>query len=404
MPTNRWRHLTSSSLTQVAQVNTHTITGTGGGTAVWTFTLTDDAGTTHTVSYTEDGSPTTTEVATGLYDAWEASNNPFISRITAANPSAGVVTLTADTAGIPFSVALTDNGSGTDTSSTSTSNVSYNDFQGAQNWSGNAIPDQYDDVVFEEGSANVLYNLDYSATDIGAFLVEKGCASKFGRQEFGEYYYLKVKPTSFEYRGKGQLALFDLGAENITPLIDAEGTPTTQGNPVVYLKGSNLAGLEIIKGAVGVAWLPGDTATIPTITISSESQQTGFSTGTEVYLGSGLTLTTLVQSTGRCTMECAATTATCSAAAQLITQGSGAITTLNAYGTVYPNSTGTITTLNVHGICDLTRDRTARTITNCNVYPGAQLIYPPQITFTNNIVPVTPADSDSRPILIRPVA
>lgn len=401
---NRWRHLAAATLTSVAQAKTFTITGTGGGTAVWTLTLTDDKGNTHTVSYTEDGTPTTAEVATGLFDAWNASANPFLSRITATNPSADVLVLTADTQGRPFSVALADDGSGTHTETDTTANVGFNDWEGTYNWTDDALPDQYDDVVFEKGKADVLYGLDQSAVQIADFFTERDCQSNFGRQEFGEYFFLKLKPTAFDYRGNGRVCLFDLGSEAIGAYVEAYGTPGQQGQPTVFLKGSALTTIEIARGNVGIAAVQGDTATVATVLIGQQAQQGAFQSNIHAILGAGLTLTTLTQSAGMCTMRCGATTATCSLGAILVTEGSGAITTLNAYGTVYPNSSGTITTLNVHGICDMTRDRTARTVTNCNLYPGALLIYPPQVTFTNNFVGVTPADTDPRPIQLRPVA
>ena len=56
--------------------------------------------------------------------------------------------------------------------------------------------------------------------------------------------------------------------------------------------------------------------------------------------------------------------------------GTGAITTLNAYGNCYPESSGTITTCNHYGLLDLSGDRTARTISTLNRYPGSVLKLP----------------------------
>lgn len=380
MPTNRWRHLTSASLTQVAQVKTFAISGTGGGTAVWTLTLTADDGTTHTVSYTEDGSPTTTEVATGLYAAWEASTNPHIARITATNPSAGTFVLTADTAGIPFSVALADNGSGTHTETDTTANVGYNDYNLAANWSGNELPDLYDDVVFEAGNVGAIYGLNQSSVQIADMFVEKGCQSQFGRYEFGSYHYLRVQPTAFDYRGSGQLALFDFGSENISLYIEGYGQPQTQTLPAIFLKGSNLATVEVNRGVVGIAYLPGETSTVATLTVGSENQQGTAQNALLLYLGSGLTLTTFTLSSGTCHMNCGATTVNVSAGATLITGGSGAITTLNNRGTVYHNSSGTLTTANNWGVLDSTKDKSSRTISTYVEKPGGTLRRHPNVT------------------------
>src|SRR5690606_31035623 len=131
----RWRHLTASELSQVAQVKTFTITATSTGqTATWTLTLTDDNGDTHTVTYTED-SQYTDDIADGLVAAWNASTNPNIARITAAKTVTDTFTLTADTAGIPFTVTLADSSDGTHTETDTTASVGYNDYGVAANWS-----------------------------------------------------------------------------------------------------------------------------------------------------------------------------------------------------------------------------------------------------------------------------
>mgnify|MGYP001014130223 CR=1 FL=1 len=380
MPTNRFRHLSAVSLTQVAQVKTFTITATGGGTAVWTLTLTDEKSVTHTVSYTEDGSPSVTEVATGLYTNWLASTDPYISRLTPTNPSAGVLVLTAKDAGRPFSVALADNGTGTHTEA-DTASVGFNDYGLASNWTGGELPDLYDDVVFEAGQTGVLYGMNQSAVPIAGFSVEPGCESQIGRYEFGEYTYLRIAPTSFNYRGSGRLCLFDIGSAAISPYIEAYGQPGTQGLPAIFIKGSAISTLEVNRGAVGVAYLPGDTATVTTLTVGSENQQGIAQNALVLYLGSGLTLTTLNLSSGTCYMDCGATTVNVSNGATLITRA-GAITTLNNRGTVYLNSSGTVTTLNNWGFVDSSRDKTARTISTYVEKPGGSLRYHSAVTLS----------------------
>ena len=80
----------------------------------------------------------------------------------------------------------------------------------------------------------------------------------------------------------------------------------------------------------------------------------------------------------------------------MITEGSGAITTLNAFnGNVVSNSTGTITSCNISnkGIVDFTKSAQPRTVTNPKVDDESVIKYDPNVmTFTNKITsnrPVT---------------
>ncbi|TXH59103.1 MAG: hypothetical protein E6Q97_00580 [Desulfurellales bacterium] len=383
--------------TEVAQVKTFAITAdSSGNTAVWTFTMTLDDGSTATVTYTEDGSPTTTEIATGLYNAWNASTHPAISRITATNPVAGTVVLTADTAGVPFSVALSDSDDGTHTETNTTANVGNNDYGTAGNWSLNAVPASTNDVVISAPASGgectaIKYGLNQSAVDIATFRVTPDYNADIGRVEDGRVFYLRIDPDTVDYRSASNFAALDIGSANISPYIECNGFPST-GRHALYIKGSNIATLEVKKGNVGVAVQTGDTATVATILCAFLSNAQG---DVQLKIGSGVTLTTLTQSGGQCDLGCAATTVSVSPDGVLTTSGTGAITTLNLNGTAYPNSTGTITTINLYaGVLDFRRDRSGRTVTTLNILPreqqGPTVYNTAAITFTNR--PVMPTD------------
>lgn len=371
MATVYWRN---ASYTEVAQVVDFTITAAStSNTAVWTLTITLDDGSTATVTYTEDGSPTTTEIAAGLTAAWNASNNPDIARITASDPSAGVCRLTADTAGRPFSVALADDDDGTHTQTTVTANKGVNDWGTASNWSGDAVPVNDDDVIIPGAASGnavaILYGLNQSSVTLDDVYVQKDYNANIGRIENGVYYYLRIDPDTFDYRASSALAIIDIGAANISPYIEANGTAGTNKH-ALYLKGSNIATLEIRKGSVGIAALPGETATVATLLCSYLTNATSDVT---LVVGAGVTLTTLTQSGGTCTLNCAATTVTNAAGTTLTTDGTGAITTLNVYGTTYANSTGTVGTTNLYGTLDTSKDRSSRTFTTINAKVGGVL-------------------------------
>lgn len=385
MANNAWTH---PSWTAVPQVDTFTITGAGGGTETWTFTFTDDDGSTQTVTFTDDGTPTLAEVATGLYAAWEAATHPSIARITATNPSDGVVKLTADTAGIPFSVALAASGTGTVSKASTTANIGNNDASLDRNWSQNDAPDTGDDLIFEPGNVSLSYGLNQSSIALTDFKVLKGCQSSFGRFEYGKFHYFRIDPDSFDYRGNGSLNLFDIGSANISMYVEAYGSPSAVGRNNVYIKGSNIATLEVAKGNVGVAVLDADTATVATILCGLLDNPQA---DVNLTIGSGVTLTTLTQAAGKCTLRCAATTVNVHPGAILTTEGTGAITTVNIYegATAYLKSSGTIGTLNLWGTADFSRDLSAKTVTTLNLKKRGVIVKHDSITISTFNAPTS---------------
>lgn len=353
---------------------------------MWTPTLTKDDGSVETAPYTEDGSPTVAEIATGLYAAWLASVKPGIKRVNPSNPSSGVFLLTAATAGVPFSVALADSDDGTHTEVATTANVGNNDYGTARNWQTDLAPVATNDVIIDVSdtgtSVDILYGLNQSSIAIADFRVLPGYRGKIGRFENNLPMYLRIDPDLFRYEGSGPLAMFDIGSANIDCYINSKGTPLP-GRYAVNLKGSNIAVCYVQRGNVAIAPFDADTATVATLNIGFVDNQAGDS---NVLIASGVTLTTLNQTGGKADLRCAATTVVNGVNTRLETNGSGAITTLTAYGNAVLNSTGTITNLHVYGTVDLTASRAARTITNCTLYPGGRLILGPWITTTNGIV------------------
>jgi hypothetical protein len=386
MAINRW---VNPANTEVAQVWKGTITTTTNGHQ-YTLTLTMDDSSTVAITYTVVNPPDTTAtlVATGLITAWNASAHPAVSRITATQSGAQVI-LTADTAGVPFSVAASGTGTWSGDGNT-TANVGNNDWNTARNWSLNAVPVGTDDVVIAGPSTGssvaILYGLNQSAVAIDEFNIQKDYSAQIGRIEDGKFYYLRVDPNSWDHRASSSLALIDIGSANISPYIECNGTALT-GKYALYLKGSDIATLEIKKGKVGVAPLTGETTTVATALVA---YLTNASSDTDVTIGSGVTLTTLTQSGGVCELRCAATTVTTADGATLTTAGSGAITTWHLYGTGYPNSTGTVTTLNLYGTADETRGRLARTISTTNAKAGSTLRRLAIVTHSTMNLPTDP--------------
>src|SRR5262245_12316563 len=134
--------------TAVAQVWKGTVTTTTNG-HTYILTLTMDDGSTAAITYVVANPPdsTVTLVATGIITAWNAAANPFVKQITATQ-SSGQVILTANTAGIPFSVAATGTGTWSGTGNT-TSNVGNSDYATARNWQTDLAPVATNDVIVD---------------------------------------------------------------------------------------------------------------------------------------------------------------------------------------------------------------------------------------------------------------
>lgn len=354
--------------------------------------LTDDDGTVATISFTATAA-TVANVTAGLVAAWAASANPLVKKYVATDGTTKV-TLTAATAGVALPVTTdTTDGGGSDTqtlvATTVTANVGNKDYSVARNWSRNAVPVATDDVLFDVGAVDVLYGLNQASVALGDFRVMRGCQSKFGRFEDGLAHYLKIDPNLFRYEGNGQRALFDLGAAAIDVYVAAFGSPEATGRQTVYLKGTALDVVEIVKGIVGIAVQDGDVATIEDLVCGHLESPLSDVTLT---IGAGATITTLTQTGGNCVLHGTATTVDQRTGGTLTTEGEGAISTLNVRGTVFANSAGTVTTANVWGVLDFRRDRTPRTITTLNGKPGGVLYIHDDITIDTLNAPTDPGE------------
>lgn len=366
------------------------------------FTLTING---KSVSFTATAA-TVANVTAGLVAAWNASTIPEHAEITATD-STTHVTLTADTAGKPFTLtgSATDGG-GTDTqtlSVTTTTNCSGpNHWDVAANWSGGAVPVNGDDVVFENSAVSVKYGLDQSSVTLDSLTVRQSYTGQIGlprtnsdagtSSTYIEYRetYLAVGATSVSIgsgdgSGSGRIKL-DTGSVQTAIVVYGTGNQAEVGLEALLWKGTHASNtLDVLKGTVGAAVLAGETATLATLRVGYQSNQLGDAT---VRCGSGVTLTTIDKSGGTLVIESNVTTLT-QTAGDLYVRGSAAVTTLNADGgKVFDESTGTMTTANVAAgvTLDFSRQTQSKTVTNCNAYDGATIRDPhKRVTWTNGV-------------------
>lgn len=353
--------------TAVAQVDTFSITGAGGGAETWTWTITGEDGTTKTLTFVDDGTPTTQEIVTGLVAAWNDSTHPFALAVTAADAGDPDITLTADTAGVPFYVTLAASGTGTASKASTTVNQGPNDYATEANWVEGSVPVANDDVRIT-GSQSITYGLDQGSVELDDFIVEN-YTGEIGSA--GAKLQIDMADADrFEFDSTGQ-AYINVGSAAITAVV--QRTKSQSGRQAgLHLTGTAIATLRVEGGSVLL-----DGSTVTTVVVES---------GAKAVIPGGNTVTTVNTGGSGSVLEVAATTVNV-VGGTLETNGSGAITTLNVDdGTVTANSTGTITTLNADGgTTDFTKQSIARTVTTVNARGGKVKYDPNVLTITNAI-------------------
>lgn len=396
MATKRW----IGGATAVAQVDTLTVGGTIEAGDKFLIAVTGEDGGTYTLTVSASGT-TIAGTCTDIATAWNASANPLLTPITALAGST-TVTLTADSAGIPFVVSVStteSDNSGADgqtfSRAATTANIGPNDWSSANNWSDYAVPVSTDTVVIDGRSAvSILNGLNQSSVTLAKLQIVKGTlaiGSTSGPLRISATILdINTAPTDGSKPSGASTINIDTGSNATTCTVYDSNTQGVNGLEPVIWKGAHASNIvRVLGGRVGIAASkPGDTATLPTLQVLGDSN-------TSVHVGSGATLTNVTVTGGDVLLECGATTVN-QDGGTITTAGTGAITTVYAGGTFTSNSTGTITTMTVEnqGNLVLTGTLAARTITNCTVSgPNAKIsaalpvtsgaAFP--VTFTNGV-------------------
>ena len=337
-----------------------------------------------------------------MKQAWDDSTIPEFLEILCENLTT-YIKLTAITAGKPFTVtaSATNGGAGntqTFTAATTTANSGANDWSTVANWEADALPANSDDVYIPAGGSSILYGLNQSSVTLTSLTIDQGFTNFIGLPEinadgtnYDEYRdtYLRISATTVTIGdgtggGAGRIKL-DVGSAQTAITVRNTGNPESESLPACLIKGTHASNvLTITKGSVGVAVQPGEVSTIATVNIGYLTNQDFDSV---VRMGSGVTLTTINKTGGNLSIESNSTTINHTGGElQLL---AGTVTTINCdAGTIYDRSPGTITTLIIgsRGVYDASRDPRAKTITNCDLYAGAELHDPHgRVTYTNGI-------------------
>jgi len=383
----------------VAQVTTVTVGGTLSGE---TFTISVNG--VQIASHT-DATTTISDTVAALVAAWNLSTHPYAPGITAAAASP-TLTLTADTAEVPFAVTLnTPGGSATFGQAATVAPTGPHTWDEADNWSGSAVPSNSDVIVLRDCATNICWGLAGLSTTDHVMHVEQSFKGKIGLRadQFAtsadgdttvstatEYRatYLQLDMDRIEIgahlgpgtpAGSQRIKLDDDSGSATTIVVHNTAAAASESNkPAVRLK-ANSASCDIDvrggQGGVGVAVdVPGETSTIGDV----------YATGGNVFLGEGVTVTNIVNHGGAAHVNLG--TATCTlvetTGGTTIVDGDQAVTTVKpSGGRTLLHTTGTVTNLTYEGPgeCDLTGSGAARTVSTVTPVPGATLRLDPDV-------------------------
>lgn len=352
---------------------------------------------------------TVANVCTLMTAAFNASTEPEFAEITAADATTHI-TLTADTAGVPFTATSTTTEAGggaaddqTFVRSASVVSSGPNDALIDTNWSTADVPGA-DAVVFENSAVDCLYNLDRLGTVAGTVIltsltVKRSYTGKIGLPRNNANGYVEYRPMALELgtavtsitigegvgAGSGRIIL-SVGNRTAATAINVYYTAARLligVPPLLITTGtqSDDTTLTVNKGDVGVAIYGGETAVIDVLDIGYVTNEASDAT---VLCGSGVTpLTTIAKSGGSLTINSNAVTLTNNAGTTTIA-GSATLTTgvINE-GTLYYNSSGTASTIHVagEGTLDFRQDSRDRTVAVATIHKGGS-IYDPAKTVT----------------------
>lgn len=250
---------------------------------------------------------TTTQVATTVKEALNgttltdtsASYNVYGGAIPSipqfkdlvATSSSAVVTVTQNTTsfalypGKPFTMSVTESttGSGTATAATATAATGKHHANAADNWSDGA-PTDNDDLIFDDGAVDCLYNLTLSCQP-ASITVTKGYTGRIGLAAFNadnagyvykEYRerYLTTDDNSVAanwYIGTGdgtgsQRVNIAAGAGQTNIYVYGNGTREVQNVPPVLVKGTHASNvLSNLAGDVGFAFQDDESGHLATV-------------------------------------------------------------------------------------------------------------------------------------------
>ena len=389
----------------IAEVKTVQITGND---AVTTYTLTING---KAVSVTGNAGGVN-DTASDLCDAWNASTIPEFVEIT-ASVATDTVTLTYDTAGIPFVCASSVVGGGGTIGAVTASVAATgpNHWDEDDNWSTGSKPVNADVVYLEDCDVDILYGIDQNAVTLTSLNKAMSFTGKIGLptvngSDSSAYYeyretHLKISATTVNIgygEGSGsQRIKLNTGTVQTAINILNSGSPEDDELETILWVGTHAANtVTINKGSLGVALFAGETATIATLKVGYRDAVTGDAV---VRCGTGVTLTDIDQTGGELHVDSNFTTHDMTDGEFIFgTRGSPTVGTISADGgAVRYRSDGTLTAgkFGPNATIDFRQDMRPRTVTDLELHKDASYHDPfGTVAHTNGIdfVRCAPAD------------
>lgn len=345
------------------------------------------------------------------FNALDTAVYPEFSGATGAVASQGSTTsrlyFTAGTAGVPFTFTMTTNSaSGTISGETVVqASKGPNHWDDGDNWltiggTTGTAPASTDSVYLQNSSVDILYGIDNNSVTLTALHRDLSYTGNVGLPRFNpagyfEYRetYLKISATTVNMgvgvgSGSGRFKL-NVGSAQTTVNCYGTGSPIEDGIPTFLFVGTHASNvINLLRGSMGVCWLPGEVATVATIRIGYTDN---IDSDSVLWIGTGATLTTINQAGGSLVYQSNVVTHTVNPGTATV-KGSATITTLTIdAGTVNHNSTGTLTTLAVGngGTIDFSDDLRTRTVTNTTLNAGSALLDPNKVVTFSNPITIT---------------
>lgn len=387
----------SGGAAAIQQVSTITPSALSSAITVISIKLTDHTGLTHSISV----APASTSVAaavdsivstaaqakTGAADAWD--------RVTVTD-STTAATVTADTAGQPFTVlASIESGPGSTATSTAIGNAGPNIFSQAENWVNDIAPADGDIIIIPANASDDIFGEDTTGMQFQGFTPEDGCGINIGH--LNKYLQIDMKNDGTYYNvvtyGTGDIFL-DVDNYHLIDIRKAGGGSPDNGNYACNIIGTHDADETGGRGTIYVR--PGGQRSV---SLGGNANESLKANKIQVWNGqcligdsvSASTTTTALPieiSGGYTILKSAATTIT-KTAGRLTVEGTGAIATLDERnGLTRYNGSGPLTNCNIYGsgVVDATENTTGATFTNIDMWPGAGFLDPhKQITQTNGV-------------------
>lgn len=396
----------------VKQISTLTIGGTWATSDTVTLTVNGK-----TLVLTVGTDTTTAQIATAVQEMWEGDTQTGtgdhtysgdktlageFSRITATVASS-VVTFTADDFGVPFTLATTKSStSGTVTDATPTAATGPSFFSDADNWSGDTVPVDGDDIVFDTGDVDLKYDLN-TGIQPASVTIKPSYTGNIGLSktnaddatlpydEYREDYLTFANDAGtttttidIEATGSGRIKIDVADCATVTWNIRGSGSRAESTVPSILCAGTHSGQVfNVLKGDVGVAFFEGESGHIATLRVGYLDSETG-DVLLEIGGGCDLTDAAIEIEGGTTTIDSTTSSGTITQSAGVLTILSGAHAAIDVdKGTLYYRSEGTITSLDIGngGVVDFRRDSRARTVSACEVH-GVVSIYDPFKTVT----------------------